>query len=90
MSFKDFLKDKLGFLIYNFTFLIFTIAVILFSPVEIFLTDTILYILIINVVFLLLYLLISYIKKNKFLNNIKNDIAQINSCLLYTSPSPRD
>ncbi|CZS05869.1 Sensor histidine kinase GraS [Clostridioides difficile] len=79
MSFKDFLKDKLGFLIYNFTFLIFTIAVILFSPVEIFLTDTILYILIINVVFLLLYLLISYIKKNKFLNNIKNDIAQINS-----------
>ncbi|KPI52567.1 histidine kinase [Clostridioides difficile] len=79
MSFKDFLKDKLGFLIYNFTFLIFTITVILFSPVEIFLTDTILYILIINVVFLLLYLLISYIKKNKFLNNIKNDIAQINS-----------
>lgn len=79
MNFKDFLKDKLGFLIYNFTFLIFTIAVILFSPVEIFLTDTILYILIINVVFLLLYLLISYIKKNKFLNNIKNDIAQINS-----------
>ncbi|MCC0693464.1 HAMP domain-containing histidine kinase [Clostridioides sp. ZZV14-6387] len=79
MSFKDFLKDKLGFLIYNFTFLIFTIAVILFSPVEIFLSDTILYILIINVVFLLLYLLISYIKKNKFLNNIKNDIAQINS-----------
>lgn len=79
MSFKDFLKDKLGFLIYNFTFLIFTITVILFSPVDIFLTDTILYILIINVVFLLLYLLISYIKKNKFLNNIKNDIAQINS-----------
>lgn len=79
MSFKDFLKDKLGFLIYNFTFLIFTIAVILFSPVDIFLTDTILYILIINVVFLLLYLLISYIKKNKFLNSIKNDIAQINS-----------
>lgn len=80
MSFKDFLKDKLGFLVYNFTFLIFTIAVIIFSPVEIFLTDTILYILIINVVFLLLYLLISYIKKNTFLNDIKNDTFKINTC----------
>ncbi|NMS91334.1 HAMP domain-containing histidine kinase [Clostridioides difficile] len=79
MSFKDFLKDKLGFLIYNFTFLIFTIAVIVFSPVEIFLTDTILYILIINVAFLLLYLLINYIKKNKFLNDLKNDTLKINT-----------
>lgn len=52
MRFKDFLKDKIGFLVYNFTFLIFTIAVIIFSPVDIFLIDTILYILIVNVVFL--------------------------------------
>ncbi|PBH25925.1 hypothetical protein BGV21_14220 [Clostridioides difficile] len=73
MSFKDFLKDKLGFLVYNFTFLIFTVSVIIFSPVDVFLTDTILYILVVNVVFLFLYLFISYIKKNKFLDKIKND-----------------
>ncbi|GMK65748.1 hypothetical protein [Clostridioides difficile] len=78
MSFKDFLKDKLGFLVYNFTFLIFTIAVIIFSPVDVFLIDTILYILVINVVFLFLYLFISYIKKNKFLDKIKNDTFKIN------------
>lgn len=54
MSFKDFLKDKLGFLVYNFTFLIFTVSVIIFSPVDVFLTDTILYILVVNVVFLFL------------------------------------
>ncbi|EGT4909891.1 sensor histidine kinase, partial [Clostridioides difficile] len=78
MSFKDFLKDKLGFLVYNFTFLIFTISVITFSPVDVFLTDTILYILVVNVVFLFLYLFISYIKKNKFLDKIKNDTFKIN------------
>lgn len=78
MSFKDFLKDKLGFLVYNFTFLIFTVSVIIFSPVDVFLTDTILYILVVNVVFLFLYLFISYIKKNKFLDKIKNDTFKIN------------
>lgn len=78
MGFKDFLKDKLGFLVYNFTFLIFTIAVIIFSPIDVFLIDTILYIVIVNVVFLFLYLLISYIKKNKFLDNINNDTFKIN------------
>ncbi|HID8236704.1 TPA: HAMP domain-containing histidine kinase [Clostridioides difficile] len=78
MSFKDFLKDKLGFLVYNFTFLIFTVSVIIFSTVDVFLTDTILYILVVNVVFLFLYLFISYIKKNKFLDKIKNDTFKIN------------
>lgn len=78
MSFKDFFKDKLGFLVYNFIFLIFIVLVIIFFFVDVFLIDIILYILVVNVVFLFLYLFISYIKKNKFLDKIKNDIFKIN------------
>lgn len=66
MKFIDFIKDKLGLLIFNFSFLIFTILVIMFSPLDIILFDTIFYITIINLVFLSVYLIISYVRKNKF------------------------
>ena len=32
----------------------------------------------------------SYSKKKKIKKNILNGIAYVQSCLLYTSPSPRD
>jgi signal transduction histidine kinase len=74
MKFIDFIKDKLGLLIFNFSFLIFTILVIMFSPLDIILFDTIFYITIINLVFLSVYLTISYIRKNKFFSLLKEGV----------------
>lgn len=79
MSFKDFLKDKLGFLVYNFAFLLFTISVIIFSPINTLLVDTIVYILIVNIVFSFIYILTSYIKKNRFLEKIKNNTFKVST-----------
>ncbi|MCC0648738.1 sensor histidine kinase [Clostridioides sp. ZZV15-6598] len=79
MSFKDFLKDKLGFLVYNFAFLLFTIAVIIFSPIDTLLVDTIVYILIVNIAFSLIYILTGYIKKNRFLEKIKNNTFKVST-----------
>ncbi|MGX9757771.1 ATP-binding protein [Clostridioides difficile] len=79
MSFKDFLKDKLGFLVYNFAFLLFTIAVIIFSPIDTILVDTIVYILIVNIVFSFIYILTGYIKKNRFLEKIKNNTFKVST-----------
>ena len=74
MKFIDFIKDKLELLIFNFSFLIFTILVIMFSPLDIILFDTIFYITIINLMFLSFYLIISYIRKNTFLNLLKEGV----------------
>ncbi|MCC0694412.1 HAMP domain-containing histidine kinase [Clostridioides sp. ES-S-0048-02] len=79
MSFKDFLKDKLEFLVYNFGFLLFTIAVIIFSPIDALLVDTIVYILIVNIVFSFIYILTGYIKKNRFLEKIKNNTFKVST-----------
>ncbi|WP_227856584.1 MULTISPECIES: hypothetical protein [unclassified Clostridioides] len=79
MSFKDFLKDKLEFLVYNFAFLLFTIAVIIFSPIDTLLVDTIVYILIVNIVFSFIYILTGYIKKNRFLEKIKNNTFKVST-----------
>ncbi|WP_017415268.1 sensor histidine kinase [Clostridium tunisiense] len=74
MKFIDFLKDKVGLLIFNFSFLIFISLVIIFSPLQQIYFDTILYIFLTNLIFLSLYLSISYYKKNRFLNSLKEDI----------------
>lgn len=74
MKFKDFLKDEKGLLVFNFAFLTFTILTILLSPIDKSLLSTCMYILIINIVFLTTHLSISYFKKTKFLNTLRNDI----------------
>lgn len=75
MKFIDFIKDKLELFIFNFSFLIFTILVIMFSPLDVILFDTIFYITIINLIFFSFYLIISYIRKNKFLNLLKEGVS---------------
>jgi signal transduction histidine kinase len=74
MRFIDFIKDKAGLLIFNFSFLAFIVLVIIFSPLETILFDTILYIIISNLIFLAFYTGISYYKKNKFFNSLNEDI----------------
>lgn len=74
MKFVDFLKDKVGLLILNFSFLIFISLVIIFSPLQQIYFDTIVYIFLTNLIFLSLYIGISYYKKNRFLNLLKEDI----------------
>lgn len=74
MRFLDFLKDRIYFLIFNFSFLIFTIFVIVFSPLDEIRFDTITYITIANLIFLSSYLVISYIKKIRFLKLLVNRV----------------
>lgn len=74
MKFIDFIKDKLGLIFFNFSFLIFTILVIIFSPLDTILFDTIFYITTVNLIFLSFYLIISYIRKNKFLHLLKEGV----------------
>lgn len=74
MKLIDFIKDKLGVIIFNFSFLIFVVLVIIFSPLDAIIFDTIFYITTVNLLFLSLYLIISYIRKNKFLNLLKEGV----------------
>lgn len=74
MKFIDFIKDKLGLLIFNFSFLIFTVLVIIFSPLDVIIFDTIFYITTVNLIFLSFYLIVSYIRKNKFLHLLKEGV----------------
>lgn len=74
MNFIDFLKDKIGLLVFNFIFLFFTVLVVIFSPIDESLVSSIIYIIIINIVLLALYLSISYFRKSRLLNVLKDDI----------------
>lgn len=74
MRFIDFIKDKFGLFIFNFSFLAFVILVIIFSPLDIILLDTISYIVIVNLIFLSLYICISYYKKNIFFHSLSECI----------------
>lgn len=70
MRFIDFIKDKFELFIFNFSFLAFVILVIIFSPLDIILLDTISYIVIVNLIFLSFYICISYYKKNGFFHSL--------------------
>lgn len=85
MKFIDFLKDKYSLLIFNFSFLTITILVIVFSPLDIILFDTIFYITILNLTFLVFYLILSYIRKNKFLTFLDEsiDINNLNKVSMF-------
>ncbi|MBU3201144.1 sensor histidine kinase [Clostridium estertheticum] len=74
MKFIDFIKDKLPLIFLNFSILIFVILVIIFSPLNSILFDTIFYITTVNLFFLSFYLIISYIRKNKFLGLLKEGV----------------
>lgn len=78
MNFKDFLKDKKGLLLFNFTFLFLTILVILLSPIKNDLFDTVIYICILNVSLLIFYLLVSFIRKCKFINLLNEGLDSNN------------
>lgn len=74
MKFIDFLKDKIGLLLFNFIFLFFTVLVVIFSPIDESLVSSVTYIIIINLVLLALYLSISYFRISRLLNVLKDDI----------------
>ncbi|HAK43167.1 MAG TPA: sensor histidine kinase [Clostridium sp.] len=74
MRFIDFLKDRFELFIFNFSFLAFVILVIIFSPLDIILFDTISYIIIVDLIFLSFYICISYYRKNKFFNLLSEGI----------------
>ena len=78
MNFKDFLRDQIGLIIFDFTFLLFTITVIIFSPINEPSFDIIVYITILNFALLLIYILISYFRKLKFLNSLDKGLSSHN------------
>ncbi|MBU3179517.1 sensor histidine kinase, partial [Clostridium estertheticum] len=74
MKFIDFIKDKLPLIFLNFSVLTFVILVVIFSPLDSILFDTIFYITTVDLFFLSFYLIISYIRKNKFLGLLKEGV----------------
>ncbi|RDY26773.1 sensor histidine kinase [Romboutsia weinsteinii] len=74
MRFLDFLKDKIGLLVFNFIFLFFTVLVVLLSPIGESLIGSVIYIIVINLVLISLFLVISYFRKSKLLSALKEDI----------------